>query len=146
MIQFVASVGAGTELVRLHNYTGSLVAGIRLRDVFELSGGLRHTIEPRLDGQAGENEYAVIAFGRAGLHLPVDDEFRFALPLSVDVGAGHNVRLHVRINYGIRFSPMQSFWIGLMPFNASYTDFKEVPFDGTQRWSFPTTLELGFNL
>ena len=145
MIQFITSVAAGTELVRLHNYTGSLVAGMRIRDVFEIGGGLRHTIDPRIYGQTGDGESGVIGFGRAGFHFWIDDKHRFALPLSVDLGAGHNVRLHFRLNYGLRFAPMDNLWIGLMPFNASYSSLDEEVFKGTERWTFPSTLEIGFN-
>ena len=145
MIQFMASAGAGTELVRLHNYTGSLVAGIRIRDLLEIGGGLRHTMDPRVYGQTGEMQSGVVGFGRAGFHFWVDDRHRFALPLSVDVGAGHNVRLHFRLNYGLRFAPMDNLWIGLMPFNASYSSLDEEVFKGTERWTFPSTLEIGFN-
>ena len=146
MIQFLGSAGAGTELVRLHTYTGSVTFGMRIRDVFELAGGLRHTMDPQVYGQTGDEQSGVIGFGRAGFHFWIDDDHRFALPLSVDVGAGHNVRLHFRLNYGLRFSPLRSFWIGLMPFNASYSELDGDTFVGTQRWTFPTTLELGFNL
>ena len=144
LIQLITSVDAGTELVRLQGYTGSVVAGIRLRDVLELGGGLRHTIDPLREGREGRRTSAWWGFGRLGFHFWLDDHHRFAIPLSVDAGAGHNVRFHLRVNYGLRFAPIRKLWIGLMPFNTSYTAFDLDPFDGTRRWTFPSTLELGF--
>jgi hypothetical protein len=145
VIQLIGSAGAGTELARFQGYTGSLTAGIRLRDLIEIGGGLRHTIEPLRSDLRGERDFSLVGFGRLGLHLWLDDEHRFAIPLSVDAGAGHNVRFHLRVNYGLRFAPLRNLWIGLMPFNTSYTDFTSGPFDGSSRWSFPSTLEVGFS-
>ena len=128
LIQLIASVDAGTELVRLQGYTGSVVAGIRLRDVLELGGGLRHTIDPLREGREGERDFSLVGFGRLGFHFWLDDHHRFAIPLLVDAGAGHNVRFHLRVNYGLRFAPIRKLWIGLMPFNTSYTAFDLDPF------------------
>lgn len=142
-IQLVTSVEAGTELARFQGYTGSLFAGIRLRDVFELGGGLRHGIDPLRRNFGLESDHSLVGFGRLGFHFWLDDNHYVAIPLSVDVGAGYQARFHLKVNYGLRFAPIRNLWIGLMPFNVSYTRFNNGGPDGT--FTFPTTLELGFS-
>jgi hypothetical protein len=142
-IQLVTSVEAGTELARFQGYTGSLFAGIRLRDVFEIGGGLRHGIDPLRRNFGLESDNSLVGFGRLGFHFWLDDNHYVAIPLSVDVGAGYQARFHLKVNYGLRFAPIRNLWIGLMPFNVSYTRFDNGGPDGT--FTFPTTLELGFS-
>jgi hypothetical protein len=144
-IEFVGHAEAGTELVRVEGYTGSLVLGLRIRETFEIGGGVRHVLAPLPPGRDDELDSGLVGFGRIGAHLWVDDRHWFALPLSIDAGAGYQVLYHLRLNCGLRYSPIRNLSIGLLPFNPSFVHFKEdSPFAGAMRWTFPTTLELGF--
>ena len=143
-IQFWGNLAAGTELARFEGYTGSVTAGIRIRNAFELGGGFRNTLaEPSSSGATLEPGF--IGFGRLGAHLWLDDNHYVAIPLGVDAGGGHSVKLHLRTYFGLRFSPIRNLSIGLFPFNPSFNWYKDdSPFSGAQRWRFPTTLEVGF--
>jgi hypothetical protein len=144
-IQLWGNVAAGTELARFEGYTGSVAAGIRIRDVVELGGGFRnHLARPRGDDAEGLDP-GYVGFGRLGMHLWLDDGHRFALPIGVDAGAGSPVRLHLRANIGLRVFPTRSLSIGLFPFNPSFHYYTEDSvFASAMRWRFPTTLEVGF--
>jgi len=144
-IQLFGNVAAGTELARFEGYTGSVAAGIRVRDVIEIGGGFRnHLARPRGDTAEGLDP-GYVGFGRLGLHLWLDDGHRFALPIGVDAGAGSPVRLHLRANIGLRVFPTRTLSIGLFPFNPSFHYYTEDSvFRSAMRWRFPTTLELGF--
>jgi hypothetical protein len=140
-IELISAAAAGTELVRFGGYSGSFTAGLRLRETIELAGGVRHTIEPLGDGHGS----GVVGFGRFGVHLWLDDNQRVALPMSIDAGAGYHVEALLKLNLGLRVRLTHGVTLGLMPFNPLFQHFKDdSPFRGASRWTFPTTLELGF--
>jgi len=144
-VEFFGHAGAGTELARVEGYTGSLVLGLRVRETFEIGGGVRHTLAPLPPSRGGDLDTGLIGIGRVGGNFWVDDHHWFAIPLSIDGGAGYQVLYHLRLNCGLRFSPIRNLSIGLLPFNPSFIQFREdSEFAGAKRWTFPTTVEVGF--
>lgn len=145
-IQLIGNIAAGTELARFDGYTGSVVVGIRIKNAFELGAGFRHTLASQNKTLGPGLDSGFQAFGRIGGHFYVDDRHRFAVPLHLDIGSGHNIFLQTRLSIGLRVNLLRSFWIGLLPFSPNFTYFEEESeFLGAKRWTFPTTLELGFN-
>ena len=66
--------------------------------------------------------------------------------MSLDVGGGSNVVVHGSLNFGLRFAPIPNLNIGLMPFNPTFTLFQESsPLRGGKYWTFPSSVEVGFN-
>ena len=135
-IRLFGSAAVGSDLVRVNGMTTSLVAGMRLSEVLDLGGGLRLSLDPESLGSGGERHLSVIGFGRFGTHLDLDNAKRFAIALSLDVGAGSNVVVHGSLNFGLRFAPIPNLNIGLLPFNPTFTLFQESsPLQGHKYWT-----------
>ena len=145
-IRLFGSAAVGSDLVRANGMTASLVAGARVSEALDFGGGLRLSLDPESLTAGGERHLSVIGFGRFGTHLDLDNAKRFAIALSVDVGAGSNVVVHGSLNFGLRFAPIPNLNIGLLPFNPTFTLFKEgPPLEGRKYWTFPSSVEVGFN-
>jgi hypothetical protein len=116
-------------------FSGSILR----RSWFQLVGAL--------DGaNSGETRWSYIGYGRIGAHLWLDDHHEVAIPIGLDAGGGTNVRAHARINLGLRYSPIPRLSIGLFPFTPSFAYYKEdSELKGAMRWTFPTTVEVGFS-
>lgn len=146
-IEFWGAVAAGTELARFEGHTASAVLGLRLRETVELGGGVRHATAPLAQSAGGDLRSSVVGFGRVNMHLWLDDNHRVALPIGVDVGAGYRAQVQLRLNLGLRVRLVSNLWLGLLPFNPSFTYYdEESEYRGAKRWTFPTTLEVGFAL
>jgi hypothetical protein len=111
-------------------------AGVRVVDFLELGGGARRTVSPR--GPAQD-----VAFARLGLHGELDARRRFALPLSVDVGAGPNVEVYVRVNWGLRFRVYDELSIGAHPFSPVMLQ-RTAGTPGGPLWSASSGLDLSW--
>jgi hypothetical protein len=143
MIQLIASAAGGTELYRLDRSSGSLYLGLRIRDAFELGGGVRHMLAPLPASRGGELAASVVGFGRIGAHLGLGVSKRAALAMSLDAGSGYRSRFQLKLNLGLRLHASDSLAIGLFPFSPTFNYYKESSlYEGALRWTFPTTLEL----
>jgi hypothetical protein len=132
--RFGVAIDGGGVASRRDLWTGGAVGLVRLTDLFELGGGMR------LLGRG--NHLDRVWLGRIGLHAELDARRRFALPLSLDFGAGTTVNFHARLNFGLRMRVVDEWWLGIYPVNPTYTSMKS-PIEPT-RWSFPTTIETSF--
>lgn len=145
-IQLVGSVAAGTEMINFRGYTGTLSVGMRIRNAFELAGGVRHLVASERYRDHGNLRSSFIGFGRIGAHLFLDNNHIVAMALSSDIGAGQHTRFHLKLNVGLRIHPTSRLMIGVFPFNPMFNAYKaSSPFGSMTRWTFPTTLEVGFN-
>ncbi len=144
IIQFMAQAAGGGDLAQLESPSASVLVGLRLREVIDIGGGFRELVTTVPSGSASLPCF--IGVGRLGVHLPLDTAEIFAIPFSVDAGAGQNVLYHLKLNLGLRVRLPYRFSVGLMPFNPTFTAFKETgPMAGARKWTFPTTLEVGFS-
>ncbi len=144
IIQFMAQTAGGGDLAQLESPSASVLVGLRLREVIDIGGGFRELVTTVPSGSASLPCF--IGVGRLGVHLPLDTAEIFAIPFSVDAGAGQNVLYHLKLNLGLRIQLPYRFSVGLMPFNPTFTAFKETgPMVGARKWTFPTTLEVGFS-
>jgi hypothetical protein len=122
------------------------LAGIRLYDVFELSAGVKFLLHRGMEQEGEKQDFRTswIALGRIAAHLDLDARRIVALPIGVEVGAGH-AKIDIRAVWGIRFRLNDYLHLGLYPFNPSYTRFEN---EDLQRklgwWSFPSTLDMSF--
>jgi hypothetical protein len=141
-VEVVGHVEGGIEQLSPGAYgTGSLLAGVRFKESFELEGGVRVAPPPYPDSSAHP---AVLGIGRLGAHLWLDDTRGIALPLGLEGGSGYQAFCQVRVSFGLRVSPIRNISLGLLPFNPTFTLYKaEAGGRGPWRFTFPTTFELG---
>lgn len=111
-------------------------AGVRLGNFFEVGLAAR-----TLSLGAGVPAQAVVA-GRVGFHGELDARRRFALPLSVDVGAGEGIKNYARINWGLRIRAYDELSIGLNP--VSPTRVERESGAGRSGWSVSSGAELSW--
>ena len=144
--------GGGSEPnARLTHVTLHAGVGLRLFDTFELgafaqphwpaplsTGGLLPG-DPLAPGPPA-HKARWFALARAGVHLEVDARRRLALPLAVEAGPGPSSGMQARLRYGARLRPSKQhpLWVGLHPFNPTYTR--------GEGWTFPSMLELLYDL
>ena len=62
----------------------------------------------------------------------------------LDLGAGSNVDFHARLNLGLRVRLTDSLWLGIHPFNPTYTRFDSAAGPTARLWTFPTMFETSF--
>ncbi len=135
---------AGTELKGRNGFSQGVSAGLRLFNTFELMGGFRHVFTTPQDNLRSR----YLGFGRAGVHLNLDQDHRFAVPMFFEMGAGRPVRFFLRFGFGLRVRLADKIYLGLLPVNATFTltspdrvsEFVTVP-SGSD-WRFPSMLEL----
>jgi hypothetical protein len=148
-IMFGATADGGTDFSRTDGGTGSVVAALRLGRAFEIGGGVRLFSMQVSEGyaDAGRTAWSFVGLGRLGVHLDLDANRRFAIPVSIEAGAGRGADFHGRLNIGLRVRVWRDLTVGLLPFNPTLVYFsKDSLLEGARRWRFPTTLEVGVSL
>ncbi|HEU4412152.1 MAG TPA: hypothetical protein VFS43_43320 [Polyangiaceae bacterium] len=83
-----------------------------------------------------------VVAGRVGLHGEFGARRHFALPVSVDVGAGEGVTTYVRVNWGARVRIFDELTIGLHP--ASPTFVERETGGGRSGWTVSSGAELSW--
>jgi hypothetical protein len=143
-IRVFGAVDGGFDVSATGESTIGAVAGVRLFDVVELGGGVRHvrlpdTIEP-----------SVIGVGYAGFLFNLDAPRRFSVPLAVEAGAGSDVDSYLRLRWGLRVRLTDHVFAGLYPVNPTRVQSATSDADGDPDGdaepvnSYPTSIELGF--
>ena len=128
-----SSVSYGRDLIS----TGAL-ARIRFGETFEIGGGVR-SLETSAAGSSGWQRSTAGVFA-AGLHLPLADTIRLAMPLGFEIGAGGQVNLDLRVPWGLRYTSKSSRWFAtLSPATPSYLRVRDEP----SRWSLTAGTEVG---
>ena len=119
-----------------------LCATVRLRNIIELGGGVRMDAQPGEQGAHPRPE--LIPFVRAGLHLDLDMQRRFAIPAFVDIGnvAGET---RTRFAFGLRVRINDDISLGLFLYNPTLAS-GTTETSSHARITHTTTVELGFAL
>ncbi|HEY4178600.1 MAG TPA: hypothetical protein VGM90_17250 [Kofleriaceae bacterium] len=114
-----------------------LIAKVRLGEMFELGAGAREvTTHDAMGWRASTTP--VIA---ANWHLPLDAEYRFAIPVGFEVSWGGQVAHDVRFPIGLRYTTHDGRYFGtLYPATPQHV---RVDSEKNGRWSLATSLELG---
>lgn len=120
---------------KLHLQPGALV-GARLGNFFELGAAARNVSR----GDEGSQQTVVAA--HAGVHGELGADRRFAVPLSVDVGAGKDISNYARINWGLRVRIYDELTIGVHPASPSYIKRERGP--GRSGWAANSGVELSW--
>lgn len=82
---------------------------------------------------------------RLGLHIDLDSGRYVAVPVSMDVGFGSAQSVTWKLNFGLRVRPVDWLWVGLYLFNPTYDKWNaDTALAKASRWSFPSSLEVGF--
>jgi hypothetical protein len=141
-----ASLWGGGDLTDRVSGGAGVHVGMRLAHVFEVGFGAR------LLGHRTDREVAA-GFGtrtdwmglmRVGLHFDLDAARRVAIPLGLDVGAGHAVP-YVRMYVGLRVRLVSGLYLGIYPISPTYADLVDPEKRGASGWwTFPSELEIGF--
>jgi hypothetical protein len=92
---------------------GGARAGVRLADMFELTGGVRTENQPQLG-----TTRPLAVFG-AMLHGEVPSLHWLALAIGASVAFDAD-RAHVIPTFGVRFRPVRGLWLGLVPLQPVY--------------------------
>ncbi len=118
-------------------WAASLGGLIRFMDLVDLGVGVRS-----LGVGAASDRFF---FARVGMHAELDARRRFALPLSIDLGGGGPVNFHARVNFGLRVRVVDAWWLGIHPFNPTYTRYEPGSrLAGMPYLGFPTMIETTF--
>jgi hypothetical protein len=141
-IRLVTTTEIGSDDVNPLYPVTSLCATVRLRNIVELGGGVRMDAQPLGEGAPPRPEF--VPFVRAGLHLDLDANRRFAIPAFVDIG-GVSGQTRTRFAFGLRIRINDGLNLGLFPYNPTLASG---PADGSPqvRTAHTTTVELGFAL
>ncbi|MBW2734535.1 MAG: hypothetical protein JRH20_19280 [Deltaproteobacteria bacterium] len=145
--QLIGTLAGGFNLTEQGGATGSVIIGTRVGDVFEVGAGLRQMATPvQSVGSSREYTFEHLALVRLGLHFELDSRRIVSLPFSVDLGTNFGDVKQAKLNLGLRFNITPYLSLGIYPFSPVYTfrGANSVLADNS-RWSFPSTLELGFN-
>jgi len=138
--RFGASFDLGTALGHAGGASFGIVPMLRFSNVFEIGAGLRFLGHEVPGGTTMHSTF----LARIGVHGELDAHRRFAVPLSIDVGAGSSVDLHARLNLGLRVRVAGPVWLGIHPFNPTYTRFDSSVGPTARLWTFPTMFETSF--
>jgi hypothetical protein len=131
-----SELGSNGRRVYPHLLDG-LGVGVRLFDLSEIGGGVKH-VWARTPSGAERSE--VLGFGRVNLHLPLDAEHRWALPLGIDFGGGgDNVGGYFRLNAGLQRRFGDTWFAGVFAGNPTYLKLRGRP----RNWSFDSGIEIG---
>jgi hypothetical protein len=140
----VGSLEFGSDFINLGEMNGGAFAGIRLLNVLELAAGARPLLTVTRDSDTHQRTTTMnwLAVARLQVHMDLDAARRVAIPFGFDVGLN---ALHARLNFGVRVRVTRTLYLGINPFNPTWTEYKKNS-SGQQarRWTFPTNLELGF--
>ena len=146
--RFFGAASLGTDFRETNGLSDSLTLGIRFAELFELGGGFRHMLVDHTPEGASKSQKdsSYLGFIRAGMHIDLDAGRYVAVPMSMDIGFGDPVRVQWRFNWGLRVRPADWLWIGIYPFSPTYTSYKDKSrLAAADKWSFPTSVELGFS-
>ncbi len=130
--RFSASLDSGLDALTARGASENLLVTMRLFDVFELGGGAG-VIEATADGKS---DVSVVGLFRGGLHAWLDEGRRFAIPLAADLGAGGDVRFHVRALTGLRLALPAGVELSLYPLSPTWDSRRNLP----SRWSLESSL------
>lgn len=133
---------AGTDLRDATAFTGSLVAVARIGEAYEIGGGIR---QRWLSEQPGGTRSLGGLF-RIGMVFDLTAGRRLSIPLSFDLGGAQRIDFDFKINAGLRIGITRSLSIGVQPFNPLYTTYARGFGRAQPRWSFPTSIEVGWRL
>ena len=115
-----------------------------MRPKFELGGGIRYLVTERagIDGFS----HRAVGFGYIGGNFTLDSGGWVSIPFGADIGGGDDVTFFARAKMGVRINPTRWLFVGIYPFNPTYTVIDAAASATFKRdeWTFPTTLELGF--
>lgn len=114
-----------------------LIAKLRIKDVFEIGGGVR------VVGTRDERGWrsSITHVFAMGTHLPLDAGRRFALPIGFEASGGGAVAHDVRVPWGVRYTPHGGRWFGtLQPATPAWM---RTTSERTGRWTLNSSLELG---
>ncbi len=146
--RFFSAGSVGSDLRSTDGLVDSLAIGVRFAELFELGGGFRHMLvdHPVFESPSErEKSSTYLGFLRAGLNIDLDAGRYVAVPISVDLGFGDAASLQWRLSWGLRVRPADWLWIGIYPFSPTYTKYRaNKRLAIAERWSFPTSLEVGF--
>lgn len=142
-LEVVPSLQSMSTLAAPEGLEQSFALGLRLQQVWEFGGGLRMA---NLAAPKGDPAFRVIGFGRAGLHLNLDDKHRVAVPLSIDIGAGQGILLQTRLNLGVRIRVGDKLTVGVAAPSPTLLRMMGPNNKPVHRWSFPAGLELSYAL
>ncbi len=147
-IRLVTAVEGGSDFTINDGGLWNAFLGMRLRDIFEIGGGVRMLSFQQTDPMGFETrETHWVGYGRFLMHFEVDPWRRVALPFGFDIGGG-NPAIYVRAILGIRVRIVDGFSLGLYPFNPTFTYVKnDGGIDGQRGYSgvtFPTTFEASY--
>ena len=112
-----------------------LLARIRLGDVFEIGGGVREVMSRDDRGWKRSTTHVF----QAGLHLPLDAGYRFAIPLGFEASGGGAVAHDIRIPWGFRYTRGRTF-ITAMPATPGWM---RTTSQRTGRWSWNASAAFG---
>lgn len=119
----------------LHLQPGAFV-GARFGNFVDAGVGVRTLA--RGDGAPAQS----IIAGRLGLHGEFGARRHFALPVSVDVGAGEGVTNYTRINWGARVRVFDELTVGLHPVSPTFV--KREKGSGRSGWTTSSGVELSW--
>lgn len=144
VLEVVPSTQAMLPILAPGRYEQSAGVSLRLLDVWELGFVARAAmIEPRYE----DATLRFVAAARAGLHLELDAERRFAIPVLFDIGGGPKVPLQTRLNLGLRIRATDTLSIGVYAPSPTYTRVRSRnQRDTFGQWTFPAGLELSLAL
>jgi hypothetical protein len=111
---------------------------LRIFETVELGGGVLQLFRP---GFSGGPALAYGGFGRLGLVFHLGRQRRVSLPWGVDLGGVTGGGSYFKMNLGVRVKLTESLFVGLYPYNPVFTGRREA----SSPWSFPTTIELGWD-
>lgn len=142
--RFFAAASMGSDLRNTNGLSDELTLGIRFAELLELGAGFRHSWVAHTE--AGQDHAATYqGFLRLGLHIDLDSGRYIAVPISMDVGFGSAQSVTWKLNFGLRVRPVDWLWVGLYLFNPSYDKYDaDTALAKASRWSFPSSLEVGF--
>lgn len=138
LVRLTLSADSGVDSVHARGLVERLTLGVRLADLVEIGGGVGHAWIPD-----ASDRHDVFGFARLALHLPLDAEHRYALPVGVDFGTympGGYLRVkHARLNFGLRRRVGDDVFAGVYLFNPTYVATSRTE----KRWSLTSGLEVG---
>ncbi|MBA3464667.1 MAG: hypothetical protein H0T46_32340 [Deltaproteobacteria bacterium] len=114
-----------------------LLARIRLGDVFEIGGGVRQVMSRDETGWKRSTTHVF----QAGLHLPLDAGYRFAIPLGFEASGGGAIAHDLRIPWGLRYtSKTGRYFVTAMPATPGWM---RTTSQRTGRWSWNASAAFG---
>ena len=131
-----------------------MAAAIGVQDEFQrkaLLGAQMRMVAQKgeVAGRAAGNDgvsHRATFFGYMGGNFTLDSGGWVSIPFGVDIGGGKDVKVFGRAKMGIRINPTNWLFVGVYPFNPtySYIDSQATALSRRNEWTFPTTLEVGF--